>query len=60
MAAPCLEVNHSIKFQASDQRDKIYGLLGLAAETRNTAELPEALVPDYNLTVQDAYQKATR
>ncbi|KAK4243337.1 heterokaryon incompatibility protein-domain-containing protein [Corynascus novoguineensis] len=49
-----------MKFRASDQRDKIYGLLGLAAETQNTAKLPEALVPDYNLSVQDLYQNATR
>ncbi|KAH7191810.1 HET domain-containing protein [Fusarium flagelliforme] len=38
-----------IKFQATDQRDKIYGLLGLAAECQGTVELPKALRPDYSL-----------
>ncbi|OAL43476.1 HET domain-containing protein [Pyrenochaeta sp. DS3sAY3a] len=47
----------SVKFKSTDQRDKIYGLLGLAAETQNTGSLPSALVPDYNLEVWELYTK---
>jgi hypothetical protein len=48
------------KFHATDQRDKIYGLLGLAAETYEASKLPEALVPDYTINVREAYQRAAR
>lgn len=46
-----------IKFHGSDQRDKVYGLLALTEECQHGAELPEALRPDYSLTVAQAYRK---
>ncbi|RFN45476.1 het-6-heterokaryon incompatibility protein [Fusarium flagelliforme] len=49
-----------VKFQATDQRDKIYGLLGLAAECQGTVELPKALRPDYSLEVTQLYQRVAR
>jgi hypothetical protein len=48
------------KFHATDQRDKIYGLLGLAAETASSSTVPDALMPDYTISVQQAYTNATR
>ncbi|KAH3971735.1 hypothetical protein HBH98_126210 [Parastagonospora nodorum] len=48
------------KFHATDQRDKIYSLLGLAAETDNATTTPDALLPDYTIDVQQTYMKATR
>lgn len=41
----------SMKFHASDQRDKVYGLLGLASEAQDS-DTPPALRPDYRLSVQ--------
>ncbi|KAF6823015.1 hypothetical protein CPLU01_11639 [Colletotrichum plurivorum] len=49
-----------IKFHASDQRDKVYGLLGLAAECQDDASFPEALRPDYNIDVAELYAKVGR
>ncbi|KAI0545031.1 HET domain-containing protein [Xylaria curta] len=49
-----------IKFHATDQRDKVYGLFGLAAETQDTANLPDALIPDYTLDVKQTFQKVAR
>lgn len=48
----------SVKFKSTDQRDKVYGLLGLAAEIDDGAQggVPGALVPDYNLSVWDVYR----
>ncbi|KLU91742.1 hypothetical protein MAPG_10691 [Magnaporthiopsis poae ATCC 64411] len=48
------------KFRATDQRDKIYGLLGLAAESREASGLPGPLRPDYSLGVAETYQKVAR
>ncbi|KAI0100210.1 HET domain-containing protein [Nemania sp. FL0031] len=45
----------SAKFHASDQRDKVYGLLGLASECVDI--IPEPLQPDYGLDVAQAYKK---
>jgi hypothetical protein len=47
----------SVKFKSTDQRDKVFGLLGLAAEAQNPAGLPDALRPDYNLRVEEVYTK---
>lgn len=47
----------SHKFHATDQRDKIFGLLGLAAETHDASNMPEALRPDYHLDVEAIYRK---
>ncbi|KAF3804702.1 hypothetical protein GCG54_00012191 [Colletotrichum gloeosporioides] len=49
-----------IKFHATDQRDKIYGLLGLAAESRDPPGLPDSLRPDYSLSVAEVYLKVAR
>lgn len=49
-----------IKFHATDQRDKIYGLLGLAAECQGSSEPPEALRPDYSVDVSQTYRKVAR
>jgi hypothetical protein len=47
----------AVKFKATNQRDKIYGLLGLAAEFQNTESIPTALLPDYKLDVWELYTK---
>jgi hypothetical protein len=52
-----LLVATSTKFHAADQRDKVYGLLGLAAESQGPAGIPDALRPDYELGVQQVYKK---
>ncbi|KAI0103385.1 HET domain-containing protein [Nemania sp. FL0031] len=50
-----LLVTTSIKFHATDQRDKLYGLLGLAAESQNSTRMP--LLPNYELGVTEIYTK---
>lgn len=45
-----------VKFHASDQRDKVYGL-GLAAECQDASNVPDELRPDYSVKVTDLYQK---
>jgi hypothetical protein len=52
-----LLVATSLKFHATDQRDKVFGLLGLAAETQDPAQWPAALVPDYDQDTQQVYRK---
>ncbi|PQE17887.1 Heterokaryon incompatibility protein [Rutstroemia sp. NJR-2017a BBW] len=47
----------STKFQATDQRDKVYGLLGLTKEGQDLTNLPDALRPDYGLDVVETYKK---
>jgi hypothetical protein len=47
----------SVKFKSTDQRDKIYGLLGLAAEVQSAGGLPSALSPDYKLDVWEVYTR---
>ncbi|ETS76029.1 hypothetical protein PFICI_12973 [Pestalotiopsis fici W106-1] len=46
-----------MKFHASDQRDKIYGLYGLAAETHDSSKQPAELVVDYTLDVAQTYRR---
>lgn len=48
------------KFRATDQRDKVYALLGMAAESIDSATLPQTLLPDYTLDVCEVYMKAAR
>ncbi|KAF9694313.1 hypothetical protein EKO04_007759 [Ascochyta lentis] len=48
------------KFRATDQRDKVYGLLGMAAESVDSIALPDALIPDYSVEVYHVYLKAAR
>ena len=52
-----LLVTSSTNFHATDQRDKVYGLLGLAAESQDVARTPDALRPDYDLDVVQVYEK---
>lgn len=49
-----------IKFHATDQRDKVYSLLGLSAECQDPSNIPEDLRPDYNITVEQTYMKVGR
>ncbi|KAF5716505.1 het-6-heterokaryon incompatibility [Fusarium globosum] len=45
-----------VKFNATDQRDKIYGVLGLALECEGPG-LPEELKPDYTIDTATLYQR---
>ncbi|KAF5723136.1 het-6-heterokaryon incompatibility [Fusarium mundagurra] len=51
-----------IKFHATDQRDKVYGLLGLAAEChcQDDSAIPDELKPDYNIDVATLYNRVAR
>lgn len=49
-----------IKFHATDQRDKVYALLGLAAECGDVSKIPDSIQPDYTADVTHMYQKAAR
>ncbi|KAJ0161936.1 Heterokaryon incompatibility protein 6, OR allele [Colletotrichum tanaceti] len=49
-----------VKFNASDQRDKIFGLLGLARECRDPSAVPPELRPDYETDVTDLYPRVGR
>ena len=46
-------------FQATDPRDKIYTLQGVALEYSKNQTLPDKLVPNYRLSVQEVYRDAT-
>ncbi|CAG7563082.1 unnamed protein product [Fusarium equiseti] len=48
------------KFHATDQRDKVFGLLGIAAECADPAKTPEALRPDYSTDLTQTYLKIAR
>ncbi|KAI0100390.1 HET domain-containing protein [Nemania sp. FL0031] len=48
----------STRYQATDQRDKVYALLGLAAETQEPTQVPNELRPDYSQKVTEVYTKA--
>ncbi|KAL6917405.1 hypothetical protein FSST1_008900 [Fusarium sambucinum] len=48
------------KFHATDQRDKIFGLLGIAAECQNPSRIPPALRPDYSADLTSTYLKVAR
>jgi hypothetical protein len=48
------------KFHATDQRDKIFGLLGIAAECQDPSRFPEALRPDYSADLTETYLKVAR
>ncbi|EJT81049.1 hypothetical protein GGTG_01037 [Gaeumannomyces tritici R3-111a-1] len=49
-----------IKFNATDQRDKIYGLLGLAREFQDPFDLPDELQPDYTIDMAELCPKMAR
>lgn len=54
-----LLVTTSTKCHATDQRDKVYGLLGLAAESQDSDYMSEALRPKYKLKAAEIYTKVT-
>ncbi|RGP76930.1 heterokaryon incompatibility [Fusarium longipes] len=45
------------KFHATDQRDKVFGLLGISAECQDPARIPDALRPDYSADLTETYLK---
>jgi hypothetical protein len=47
----------SIKCQATDQRDKVYALLGLAAESQDPAYVSDELRSNYELDIAEVYTK---
>ncbi|KAI4870246.1 heterokaryon incompatibility protein-domain-containing protein [Hypoxylon rubiginosum] len=55
-----LLVATSIKFHATDQRDKVYALLGLAMERRTPKGIPDELTPNYELDVWQLYTNVAR
>lgn len=48
------------KYQSSDQRDKVYSLLGLAADCQDISTVPRDLFPDYGISVKQVYLKVSR
>lgn len=50
-----LLMSTSAKFRATDQRDKVFGLLGMAAETHDPDKCPPALRADYHLDLAQVY-----
>jgi hypothetical protein len=48
------------RFQATDARDHVYGVLGIWQQRCGRASLSEFLKPDYNKAVEDVWQDATR
>jgi hypothetical protein len=51
-----MSVTHT-KFHATDQRDKVYSLLGLAAEYQDPSNFSKLLCPDYDLDVADVFMR---
>jgi hypothetical protein len=47
-------------FKATDPRDKVFALLGLAGETETPDNWPTALAPNYARTTRDVYMEVTR
>ena len=51
---------HSTRaFQATDARDKIFALFGLAGESRSPDTWPKALMPNYSRSTRDVYSEVT-
>lgn len=48
------------KYQSSDQRDKVYSLLGLAADYEDVCTVPRDLLPDYGISVKQTYLQISR
>jgi hypothetical protein len=51
---------NSRHFQATDARDKVFGLLGLTSWAAPGKSLPTAITPDYSLSLGALYSKATK
>ncbi|ORY09321.1 heterokaryon incompatibility protein-domain-containing protein, partial [Clohesyomyces aquaticus] len=47
-------------FQATDSKDKVFALLGLAGETVSPDEWPMELAPDYGRSLRDVYMDVTK
>jgi hypothetical protein len=52
-------LNFTRRFQATNPRDKIWGLIGLVEEASNEKELPACLQPDYSKPLQEVFQGVT-
>lgn len=48
------------KYQSSDQRDKVYSLLGLTADCEDISTVPRDLLPDYGISVKQVYLQVSR
>jgi hypothetical protein len=58
---PLLELlNQSRSFHATDPRDKVFALLGLAEEANDTSTVPDCLVPNYAKDKMQIYQNLAR
>lgn len=53
-------LNKAIRFKASEPRDRVYSLLGLAREAEDTSSLPIPLQANYDKPVRDVFRDATR
>ncbi|KAI1743029.1 heterokaryon incompatibility protein-domain-containing protein [Xylaria scruposa] len=53
-------LNKAIRFKASEPRDHVYSLIGLAGEADETSVLPTALQANYDKPVQDVFRDVTR
>ncbi|KAI2624226.1 HET-domain-containing protein [Hypoxylon sp. NC1633] len=51
----CELLNSTNVKEATDARDQLYGLLGLLRHLKGGVQLPEELVPDYNLCYEQVY-----
>jgi len=57
VASDALISRTQIKFHATDQRDKVYALLGLAPKVKDSSGLPDALIPGYTIDVSECIRK---
>jgi Heterokaryon incompatibility protein (HET) len=55
-----LLLTHFSSFGATDPRDKVYGLLGLASDVQQQDEESDMMVPDYNKPLATVYAETTR
>ncbi|KAI2468564.1 heterokaryon incompatibility protein-domain-containing protein [Annulohypoxylon bovei var. microspora] len=55
-----LLVTTSVKCHATDPRDKVYALLGLAMESKAPNGIPHDLMPDYRLEVWQVYTNVAK
>jgi hypothetical protein len=53
-------LNKAIRFKASEPRDRVYSLLGLAGEAEDASLLPTALQANYEKSVRDTFRDVTR
>ncbi|CZR69694.1 uncharacterized protein PAC_19594 [Phialocephala subalpina] len=53
-------INRAIRFKATEPRDKIYSLVGLAGEASDSSTIPKVLQADYNKPTRDVFRDVTR